>query len=202
MMYSTISGSRGDQNCLLNEALFDDESIVYAAFSGAKTNVQNLIRSLRKGRQARFAWHDRGLLSHRYKGTSFLKSMTQPLKTAFGLMGVCYHSAAAAEGVLSLHFYLISRSKRPNYEVFYRYLNKGSKTPMLPEWSSYLWMCGLKDAWIRPLPHFGPINGWRVDIDDADIQKHIVEGLASEAISGLTLVSALSKQADNKNNPA
>lgn len=75
-------------------------------------------------------------------------------------------------------FTILANSEEQAVEMHYRFLNRKSPLPMLPEWGQRLWNKGLRDGQVKPLTsqgilayHCSPNYAWlREDIEE-DIRR-------------------------------
>ena len=82
-------------------------------------------------------------------------------------------------------FYVISRTEKPDYNLFFELLNKVSKVPLRKCWAKYLFDAIRTETLadensyngITELENSVWAHGWQVDYNEEQLLKHIKEGL-------------------------
>ncbi|MEW6557687.1 MAG: hypothetical protein AB1349_10085 [Elusimicrobiota bacterium] len=172
-------------NSTLMELLKDGSTLIYARLIGYKSTNKAIWSAL----------HNHSLSitdgSSVYKGYE-TKYFSYSKMLPSGLSETVIISELAIPKYISETadtFYVLSRTKQPDYNLFFELLNKVSKVPLQKEWSEYLFHSILKEtqnadgyvySGISELKDSTGILGWEVEYSEEQLLKHISNLLISQ----------------------
>lgn len=175
-------------NSTLLELLRDYNALIYARFIGYKS-TNKAIWSALHNHTLEISEPDDSTV---YKGND-IKYFSYSKQLPGGLSEMIIISSLAIPKYIpetDRTFFVISRTKKPDYNLFFELLNKVSKVPLRKCWSKYLFDAihteTLADEnsynGIRKLEDSIGIHGWKVEYSEEQLLKHIKDGLKNGSL--------------------
>lgn len=176
-------------NSTLLELLADNSTLIYARFIGYKSTNKAIWSAL----------HNHTLSisddSTVYKGNE-TKYFSYSKQLPGGLSEILIISSLAIPKYISeteTTFYVISKTEKPDYNLFFELLNKVSKVPLRKEWSEYLFSEILKETQEKDKEGYvyygiteleNPVNahGWKVEYSEGQLLEKIKDGLKNKKL--------------------
>ena len=173
-------------NSTLLELLTDNSTLIYARFIGYKSTNKAIWSAL----------HNHTLSisdgSTAYKGND-TKYFSYSKQLPSGLSEMIIISSLAIPKYIpetDRTFYVISRTEKPDYNLFFELLNKVSKVPLRKEWSEYLFNAIYTDTLedsrsytgIEKLEDSVNAHGWKVAYSEEHLLEKIKDGLKNKKL--------------------